>query len=66
MELRTPQALVKELLDAGCSQVEIADIAGVSQPTISRILSGEHEDPKSSVLIKLTTYADEVATRRTG
>jgi predicted transcriptional regulator len=60
MSLETPQALVKELIDAGYSQTVIGDRAGVKQPTISRILSGEHTDTKSSVLIKLKEFADEV------
>lgn len=60
MTLQTPQALVKELIDAGYSQAVIAQRAGVKQPTISRILSGEHDDPKSSVLIKLTEFVNDV------
>lgn len=64
MTLQTPQELVKELIDAGYSQAAIAERAGVKQPTISRILSGEHDDPKSSVLIKLTEFAGEVHAAR--
>lgn len=60
MNLQTPQELVKELIDAGYSQAAIAHRAGVKQPTISRILSGEHDDPKSSVLIKLTEFVKDV------
>lgn len=60
MNLNTPQQLVRELIDAGYSQAVIAERAGVKQPTISRILSGEHDDPKSSVLIKLTEFVEEV------
>lgn len=61
MALETPQELVKTLIEAGFSQQAIAERAGVKQPTISRILSGEHTDPKSSVLIKLKDFADEVS-----
>lgn len=60
MSLETPQELVKTLVEAGFSQAEIADRAGVKQPTISRILSGDHTDPKSSVLIRLKDFADQV------
>lgn len=60
MTLETPQELVKKLVDAGKSQAVIAGRAGVTQATISRILSGEHTDPKSSVLIRLKQFADEV------
>jgi predicted transcriptional regulator len=60
MILQTPQELVKELIAEGYSQAIVAERAGVKQPTISRILSGEHDDPKSSVLIKLTEFVNEV------
>jgi transcriptional regulator with XRE-family HTH domain len=61
MTFRTPQEAAQLLVAAGHSQAAIADRAGVKQPTISRILSGEHKDPKSSVLIKLNEFADQVA-----
>lgn len=61
MQLQTPQAYVQFLIERGQSQATIAKRAGVSQPTISRILSGDHEDPKSSVLINLSRFAEEVA-----
>lgn len=61
MSLETPQELVKALIEAGFSQAAIAERAGVKQPTISRILSGEHTDPKSSVLINLKGFADEIS-----
>jgi predicted transcriptional regulator len=64
MPLETPQELVKTLVEAGFSQAEIAAEAGVKQPTISRILSGGHTDPKSSVLIRLKHFADRVAAER--
>lgn len=60
MTLRPPQEIVKSLVEAGYSQAVIAERAGVTQPTISRILSGDHADPKSSVLSKLNEFAEEV------
>ena len=48
------------LVAAGIPQTAIAKRAKVSQPTISRILSGEHKDPKGSVLTALNQYAAEV------
>lgn len=60
MRLETPKELIEKLLAAGHSQTAIGERAGVKQPTISRILSGDHTDPKSSVLIKLYEFADEV------
>lgn len=59
MTVQTPQELVQRLIAAGFSQAAIAERAGVKQPTISRILSGA-QDPKSSVLIRLSRFASEV------
>ena len=61
--LRTPQELVKFLTESGFSQAVIAERAGVKQPTISRILSGKHDDPKSSVLNRLNEFANETEAR---
>lgn len=60
MNLRTAQEAAQLLLTAGKSQRAIADRAGVTQPTISRILSGELKDPAGSTLVKLNEFADEV------
>lgn len=51
------QEIIKALIEAGFSQNVIALGAGVRQPTISRILSGTHKDPKSSVLMGLQRFA---------
>ena len=61
MNLRTAQEATQLLLTSGKSQRSIAERAGVSQPTISRILSGELKDPAGSILIKLNEFADEVS-----
>jgi len=63
MTLRTAQESVQALVAAGFSQSAIAERANVKQPTISRILSGEHKDPKSSVLINLNAFVEEVNAR---
>jgi predicted transcriptional regulator len=60
MTLRTAQEAARVLVTAGFSQEVIARRANVKQPTISRILSGEHKDPKSSVTISLNAFVDEV------
>lgn len=60
MTLRTAQEAAQYLVAAGKSQKLIAERAGVKQPTISRILSGELKDPAGSILIRLNAYADEV------
>lgn len=48
-----PDELVCVLVRAGWSQEQIADATGVSQPTICRIYSGRHKDPRYSVVEKL-------------
>lgn len=48
-----PVELVCTLIRAGWSQEQIADAAGTSQPTICRIYSGRHKDPRYSVVEKL-------------
>lgn len=60
MTLRTAQQCAQYLVAANISQAAIAKRTGVKQPTISRILSGEHKDPKGSVLVSLNEYAAEV------
>lgn len=48
-----PDELVCTLIRAGWSQCEIADAIDATQPTVSRILSGRHKDPRYSVVEKL-------------
>ena len=48
-----PDELVCSLIRAGWSQGEIADAIDATQPTVSRILSGRHKDPRYSVVEKL-------------
>lgn len=62
MSLRSAQQATQFLVSAGHSQAAIAKRAGVSQATISRILSGEFKDPAGSTLIALNEFADEVQT----
>ncbi len=59
MELYTkkPDELVRIIIRAGWSQEEIAASVNVAQPTISRILSGQHKDPRYSVVEKLRELA---------
>jgi transcriptional regulator with XRE-family HTH domain len=63
MNLRTAQEAAQLLITSGKSQQVIAERAGVKQPTISRILSGELKDPAGSILVKLNEFADEVAAK---
>lgn len=62
MTFRTAQEACQILVAAKQSQAAIGKRAGVSQATISRILSGEFKDPAGSTLVKLNEFADEVET----
>lgn len=44
---------LRDLLDSGLSQSEIAKRCGLTQPTISRLLSGVHSDTRSSVAVRI-------------
>lgn len=59
MTLRTAQQACQFLVAHKRSQTAIATRAGLTQPTISRILAGKH-DPAGTTLIKLNQFADEV------
>jgi len=48
-----PDELICTLIRAGWSQEQIAGATDVSQPTICRIYSGRHKDPRYSVVEKL-------------
>lgn len=50
---KKPSELVLDLRRSGWSQEQIAVATGVSQPTICRILSGQHKDPRYSVVERL-------------
>lgn len=50
---KKPDELVLVLRRAGWSQEQIAAATNVSQPTICRIMSGQHKDPRYSVVEKL-------------
>lgn len=55
--MNTPKSLLEQIITAGYSQTYISDKTGISQPTISRILSGAHADPYSSTMTKLQEFA---------
>lgn len=48
-----PDELISVLVRAGWTQEQIALAADVSQPTVCRIYSGAHKDPRYSVVEKL-------------
>lgn len=57
---KKPDELVLLLRKSGWSQEQIAVATGVSQPTICRILSGQHKDPRYSVVEKLRQLVMEL------
>jgi len=59
MKPLSAQELVQALLARGLSQTEIANCAKVSQPTIARIASGDHKDPRSSTVDALRAMYSE-------
>ncbi|MCD4822242.1 MAG: CBS domain-containing protein [Methanococcoides sp.] len=59
MQLPTPERLRQKRLDLTLTQSEIAKRAGVSQPLIARIESGD-VDPRLSTLRKIFTAFEEV------
>lgn len=59
-EMNSPQEIVRTLIDAGETQLSIERATGISQATISRIAAGVSQDPRSSTVTKLRSYADQV------
>ncbi len=42
--------LLAEIAQKGLTQTEIAARAGLTQPTVSRLLGGRHADPRASTV----------------
>ena len=49
----TPQQAARYLIAIGYSQAKISCESGIPQPTISRILTGVHKDPRLSTASRL-------------
>ncbi|EKY2755705.1 transcriptional regulator [Escherichia coli] len=60
----TPQEMVKSLIDSGYTQNQIAEIAGVKQSSISRLLTGGHSDPRFSTVRAIEKLFQEVTARQ--
>ncbi|HAH3082705.1 TPA: transcriptional regulator [Escherichia coli] len=60
----TPQEMVKSLIDSGYTQNQIAEIAGVKQSSISRLLTGVHSDPRFSTVRVIEKLFQEVTARQ--
>ncbi|WP_347252925.1 helix-turn-helix transcriptional regulator [Leminorella grimontii] len=55
----TPKDIVQSLIDAGFTQNQIADAAGVAQSSICRLLTGVHTDPRLSTVRALEKLYSE-------
>lgn len=64
MGMQTAKQIIEALLEAGETQSSIESGSGVSQATISRILSGTAADPRSSTTAKLAAYAERASRLR--
>lgn len=51
---------LRELMDRGLTQGEIANRVGLSQPTISRLMRGVHSDTLSAVAARIKALHDAV------
>lgn len=46
----TAKEMIETLIKSGLTQVDVQKLTGISQPSISRILSGKNSDPRLSVI----------------
>lgn len=60
----TLHTLTEQLIDAGHTQGEIAQVAGVSQPTISRFCTGKTQDLFYSAGKKIEEFARKKLRKR--
>ncbi|SFN75785.1 Helix-turn-helix [Izhakiella capsodis] len=60
MQSLTPKETVQALIASGLTQVEIQARTGISQASISRIVSGKNADPRLSVVRTLEDLFSEV------
>lgn len=53
----SPRRLITKLIRAGYKQAEIAQAAGTTQPSISRLMTRHKDDFQYSVVVKLWEFA---------
>lgn len=53
LEMSVKDVLEHEMTKRGLNAYDVERLSGVTQPTISRILSGKHDDPRTSTVQKL-------------
>lgn len=60
----TPQEMVKSLIDSGYTQSQIAEMTGVKQSSVSRLLTGVHSDPRFSTVRAIEKLFEEVTAKQ--
>ncbi|MER5131455.1 helix-turn-helix transcriptional regulator [Serratia marcescens] len=60
MQQLTPKEIVKSLIASGMTQIDIRRETGISQASISRILTGKLADPRVSVAQALRDLHEKV------
>lgn len=65
MQSLTPKEIVQNLIASGLTQLEIRSRTGISQASISRIVSGKNSDPRLSVIRALENLLIEVKKQST-
>lgn len=65
MQSLTPKEIVQNLISSGLTQLEIRSRTGISQASISRIVSGKNSDPRLSVIRALENLLIEVKKQST-
>ncbi|MBI6549921.1 helix-turn-helix transcriptional regulator [Xenorhabdus lircayensis] len=59
-----PQELVKQIIDAGFTQAQVAAHIGISQPSLSRILTGTSSDPRLSTVRAIERFYTEFVNKK--
>ncbi|MDC9623609.1 helix-turn-helix transcriptional regulator [Xenorhabdus sp. XENO-7] len=54
-----PQELIKKIINAGFTQSQIAEQIGISQASLSRILTGTSLDPRLSTVRAIEKFYNE-------
>ncbi|MFL4429656.1 helix-turn-helix transcriptional regulator [Serratia marcescens] len=65
MQQLTSKEIVKSLIASGMTQIDIRRETGISQASISRILTGKLADPRVSVAQALRDLHDKVEAQST-
>ncbi|WP_231853049.1 helix-turn-helix transcriptional regulator [Xenorhabdus poinarii] len=59
-----PQELIKKIIDAGFTQAQLASHTGVSQPSLSRILTGVSPNPRLSTARAIERFYTEFVAKK--